>query len=79
MPAELRMLDARLRAAGFEPGAPTSEVAAQDEGVCGRSACTRCAATRLAYRPYVQGGSGRFARRYRAFAVCRVCGHVLEF
>ena len=78
MAVELRMLDARLRAAGFQPGAPTSEVAAQDEGVCGRSACNRCGATHLAYRPYVYGRSGRFAR-YRAFAVCRVCGHILEF
>jgi hypothetical protein len=76
---ELPMLDARLRAAGFRPGAPTSEVAAQDQGVCERLACDRCGAAPLAYRPYVHRTSSRFTPRYRAFMQCRVCGLVREF
>jgi hypothetical protein len=79
MVAEHRALDMHLRAEGFRPGAPTAEVAAQDEGVCARSACTRCGSPNLRYRPYVRTADAGPAARYRAFAFCRVCGHVWEF
>jgi hypothetical protein len=79
MVAEHRVLDAHLRAEGFRPGAPTAEVAAQDEGVCARSACARCGSPELRYRPYVRRADNRPGGRYRAFAFCRVCGHVREF
>ena len=79
MAGKQSLLDAHLKAQGFRPGAPSSEVAAQDEGVCERSACARCGASELEYLPYVQGKSKRFATRYRAFAMCLSCGHVREF
>ena len=79
MPAKLRMLEQHLRSQGFSPGAPSAEVAAQDEGVCERSACNRCGAVELAYHPYVHRTSKRFAARYRAFAMCLACGHIREF
>jgi anti-sigma B factor antagonist len=73
-------LDRSLRAAGYEPHAPSAEVAAQDEATCVRLVCTSCERPSLAYRPYV---NRRLDRRrsvdYRALAVCGQCGGALEF
>jgi hypothetical protein len=73
-------LDRALRAEGYEPCAPSAEVAAQDEWTCVRLVCPGCSRPGLAYRPYL---GSRFRRQrhvdYRPLAVCRSCGHALEF
>ena len=72
--------DQSLRAEGFEPGAPSGEVAAQDEGICVRLACPECRRPGLVYRPYVNDRFRRRSRRcYRPLAVCGGCGQALEF
>lgn len=79
-PGSFAALDRALRAEGYEPRAPSAEVAAQDEGVCLGLACRACRGPGLEYRPYV---GPRFQRRgageYRPLAVCRRCGQALEF
>jgi hypothetical protein len=73
-------LDRRLCAEGFEPRAPSGEVAAQDEGICRMLACRGCRRAGLVYRPYVTAGGGCPPRaRYRPVAACDDCGRALEF
>lgn len=73
-------LDRRLRGEGFEPRAPSGEVAAQDEGICFMLACRRCRRAGLTYCPYLSQRCGRRSReQYRPVAACADCGQALEF
>ncbi len=78
MTADFTQLDRVLQHAGYVPGPPSAEVAAQDEGVCARMACSVCGSTGVEYHPYVPR-SGSAAGAYRAFAVCRACRRAAEF
>jgi hypothetical protein len=72
-------LDRRLRAEGFEPRAPSGEVAAQDEGICFMLACRNCRRAGLTYRPYLARFERRSREHYRPVAACDDCGQALEF
>jgi hypothetical protein len=58
----------------YRPGAPTLETARIDREVCEESACDDCGALSPRYYPFTHRRRGL----YRAFAVCRACGHIEE-
>lgn len=69
-------LAADFQAAGFTPGMPPyldPGGTRIDANVCSRARCEACNRRGLAYHSYRSG------TRYRAIAVCRSCGHSIEF
>lgn len=69
-----RLYDAAdLRAAGYQPGAPSAEAAAIDGPIAESRICGKCGGA-VQYRPWHR----RTPYSYIALAVCTKCGHEEE-